>query len=319
VNVLNQNLNSVSSLSQKLCLLTNPSTVPTASGFVNYGTANLDTATGVSVDGIVIFSPDSLNNVDPFYPPPGSTAESVDTCLAHPQGTGIYHYHIAHGCMVNPPNTSLSACMNNSCSANISAFSINSFSNYQTRTVIGVAKDGHVIFGPYLSAGNRVTSGFDACNGMFYDNIGNYGYFATSTYPYLVGCFGPANYPSFGPNCTSNGVSSYSMSSFAASFVSNSSNFTTVSTSSLGSSMPPSTTMLSGSPPPSNGSSLPPSTTMPSGSTTLPLNGTSPPPSTTGSGSTTQSSNGMSTTTSMSVRLFLDSAILIIGLIILAA
>jgi hypothetical protein len=225
VNSLNQNLNTVSLLSQTLCTLTNPSTVPSASGFVNYGTMDLTTATGVSVDGVMIFSPDSLNDVDPFYPPPGAQAERVDTCLAHCQATGQYHYHISSGCMVNPPSGPIGPCAPNStCGSNIANYSISGFANYQTMTVIGVAKDGHVIYGPYLSANTQVTSGFDVCNGMFYDAIGNYAYFATSTYPYVVGCFGPGNYPSFGPNCTTNGVSSYSMSSYAKSFLASSTN-----------------------------------------------------------------------------------------------
>ncbi len=231
INSLNTNLNTVSLLSQTLCTLTSAATVPSASGFVNYGT-NIDTATGVSVDGIVMYTPDSLNNVDPFYPPPGAQKEQVDTCLAHCQAAGIYHYHISSGCMVNPPTGPISACaLVTSCISNISAYAISGFSSYQTMTVIGVAKDGHVVYGPYLSAGTRVTSGFDVCNGMFYDSIGNYAYFATSTYPYLVGCFGPANYPSFGPNCTTNGVSSYTMSSYASSFASNSSITSTSATS----------------------------------------------------------------------------------------
>ena len=35
-------------------------------------------------------------SVDPFYPPTGATvwqSESVDTCLAHPQSSLLYHYH----------------------------------------------------------------------------------------------------------------------------------------------------------------------------------------------------------------------------------
>ena len=80
-----------------------------------------------------------------------------------------------------------------------------SATTFKNMTVIGIAKDGHVIYGPYLSSGIQVTSGFDICNGMFYDSIGNYGYFATETYPYITGCFGPGNYPTFTPNCTTNG------------------------------------------------------------------------------------------------------------------
>lgn len=61
----------------------------------------------------------------------------------------------------------------------------------------------------------QVTSGFDICNGMFHDSIGNYGYFVTRTYPYITGCFGPGNYPSFIPTCTTNGPSSYTKSVYA--------------------------------------------------------------------------------------------------------
>ena len=232
INSLNQNLSTQSALSQTVCTLTNQQNVPSASGYMNYGATGLSTAAGVSIDGVMIFNVDSANNIDPFYPPAGSTAEMVDSCLAHCQNVGIYHYHIASGCAVNPPTGNISSCAGTSaCSSNISSYSLSGFASYQTLTVIGVARDGHVIYGPYISSGNRVTTGFDVCNGMFYDSIGNYAYFSTSTYPYLTGCFGPGNYPSFGPNCTTNGVSSYSMSSYAASFLSsNASNSTTVST-----------------------------------------------------------------------------------------
>ena len=232
INSLNQNLTTQSALSQLVCTLTNQANVPTASGYVNYGSTDLSTTAGVSVDGVLIFNVDSANNIDPFYPPAGGTAEMVDSCLAHCQNTGMYHYHMASGCAVNPPTGSITSCARNyACGSSIANYSLTSFASYQTLTVIGIARDGHVIHGPYLSSNTRVTSGFDVCNGMFYDSIGNYAYFATSTYPYLTGCFGPGNYPSFGPNCTTNGVPSYTMSRFAMSFLSrNSTNPTTAYT-----------------------------------------------------------------------------------------
>jgi hypothetical protein len=78
-------------------------------------------------------------------------------------------------------------------------------------TVIGISKDGYVIYAPYLSSGTQVKSGFDICNGMFYDSIGNYAYFATTTttYPYITGCFRLANHPNFKPNSTTNPAASY--------------------------------------------------------------------------------------------------------------
>ncbi|CAF1335310.1 unnamed protein product [Adineta steineri] len=249
INSLNSNLNTVGSLSQTICTLTSMSSVPSASGYVNYGTTGLDTATGVAVDGVMMFTSDSANNYDPFFPPSGGTAETVDSCLAHCQTAGIYHYHIATGCQVNPPTGNITSCAAvSACNSNIATYSISSFSSYQTKTVIGVARDGHVIYGPYLSSGTRVTTGFDVCNGMFYDSIGNYAYFATSTYPYIVGCFGPGNYPSFGPNCTTNGVSTYNMSSYAISFLSsNTTNTTTVSTTMVTNSTTASTTRVTNS------------------------------------------------------------------------
>ncbi len=54
---------------------------------------------------------------------------------------------------------------------------------------------------------------------MFFDSIGNYGYFVTRTYPYITGCFGPGNYPTgVSLNCTTNGPTSYTKSIYATSF-----------------------------------------------------------------------------------------------------
>lgn len=52
---------------------------------------------------------------------------------------------------------------------------------------------------------------------MFFDSIGNYGYFVTRTFPYVTGCFGPGNYPSFLPNCTTNAPSGYTKSKYTTS------------------------------------------------------------------------------------------------------
>lgn len=43
--------------------------------------------------------------------------------------------------------------------------------------------------GPYSSTG-ALHTGLDVCNGKF-DSKLNYAYYATTTYPYLSGCFGP--------------------------------------------------------------------------------------------------------------------------------
>ncbi|UJR07632.1 hypothetical protein I4U23_011920 [Adineta vaga] len=206
-------------LSKLLCNISNHADVPTASNFVMHQRSMaMSVIAGVAIDGISIFNVNSANLVDPFYPNPSSYA-AEGQCLSHPGGGGELHYHIASGCMVNPPSGNLTGCSPEiGCLNNVAAYSVQTFSSLKNLTVIGIAKDGHVIYGPYLSSGIQVTSGFDICNGMFYDAIGNYGYFATNKYPYLTGCFGPGTYPNFQPNCTSNPVTSYTKSSYATGF-----------------------------------------------------------------------------------------------------
>ena len=57
---------------------------------------------------------------------------------------------------------------------------------------MGIAKDGHLILGPYNEDGELWScSEYDACNGTFLSD-GSYAYVSTTTFPYTVGCFGPA-------------------------------------------------------------------------------------------------------------------------------
>lgn len=103
----------------------------------------------------------------------------------------------------------------------------------------GLAKDGHVIYGPFNADGETWScDDIDMCNGFFLAD-GSYGYASTSFFPYLVGCWGPA-YAShdFTPTCTENGctysseddsdsdsssaISSLSLSAVAAALVINS-------------------------------------------------------------------------------------------------
>lgn len=61
---------------------------------------------------------------------------------------------------------------------------------------IGLAKDGHIVWGPYKDEGVVWKScDVDVCNGKLIN--GFYGYVSSLKHPYFVGCFGPANYPTF--------------------------------------------------------------------------------------------------------------------------
>jgi hypothetical protein len=166
VNSPNQAPTTQSALSNIVCNISNQFTVPASSAYSPIGMFAAVLA-GVAVDGVAILNVNSMNQVDPFYPAGNFAAEGADQCLSHPTGQGEYHYHIASGCMVNPPVGDIDGCSPTiGCANNVANYSIQTFSAYKNLTVIGIAKDGHVIYGPYLSSGVQVTSGFDICNGM---------------------------------------------------------------------------------------------------------------------------------------------------------
>ena len=57
---------------------------------------------------------------------------------------------------------------------------------------VGLARDGHVIKGPYNEDGELWDcDDHDICNGAFL-NDGSYAYVTTQKFPYTIGCWGPA-------------------------------------------------------------------------------------------------------------------------------
>ena len=57
---------------------------------------------------------------------------------------------------------------------------------------VGLARDGHVIVGPYNADGETWDCDeHDICNGTFLSD-GSYAYVATKNFPYIVGCWGPS-------------------------------------------------------------------------------------------------------------------------------
>ena len=56
---------------------------------------------------------------------------------------------------------------------------------------MGLAKDGHIIVGPYNGDGELWSCDeHDICNGVFLSD-NSYAYAMTYTFPYVVGCWGP--------------------------------------------------------------------------------------------------------------------------------
>jgi hypothetical protein len=86
-------------------------------------------------------------------------------------------------------------------------------------TFYGLAKDGHVIYGPYNADGDLWScEDVDMCNGFTLTD-GSYGYASTTFFPYIVGYWGPGYaVHDFMPSCTSSGCGNYAISglSFSA-------------------------------------------------------------------------------------------------------
>lgn len=147
-----------------------------------------------SVSGLPIFGPNEGPFPDPFGDPVYN--DIVDFCLGHTAMEGVYHLHaMVTECFKMDPGPN------------------------QPSPIIGYALDGFPIYGPrgcldadcsevvefqsgWVQTGDPTTyawdnheyqpsddpSVLDECNGR-YDANGNYGYHATATFPYVLGCY----------------------------------------------------------------------------------------------------------------------------------
>ncbi len=95
--------------------------------------------------------------MDPFYPGDWSGAgkveiEGADACIAHPSPTGnLYHYHILTPCLIDSTIDGTKKCSDiPECNYDPATYSISSYESHKTKTILGIARDGHVIYGPYV-------------------------------------------------------------------------------------------------------------------------------------------------------------------------
>jgi len=168
-----------------------------------YTTTGLNTtdSLGVAISGGFFFNALSLNEVDPFYPAVYGTVtnitsavEKIDTCLMHPAGPWL-HYHMLSPCIGTPSmGDTLTLCdANAACKKDMVSYVLTGFDSATDRNkVLGIARDGHIIYGPYDSNGKTWDDcDVDVCNGLTVD--GSYAYVTTGFHPYIVGCWGPGN------------------------------------------------------------------------------------------------------------------------------
>ena len=209
-------------------------------GGFNYisGSNDMEHAVGISMDGVLIFpNLEEISSgvfVDQWTPSTNEAnlsllnsyaARQVDACLGSISDAGEYHYMSASECITARIQDNDGAYLAPafvvsvgricpSCEENM-GYQIGKVGGDPLRSdvevdvapgsIIGLAKDGHVIYGPVKSGTNAESNvvlydacEIDACNGIqveLDDGQEYYRYVATTSHPYLVGCFGPTDSP----------------------------------------------------------------------------------------------------------------------------
>lgn len=183
--------------------------------------SQLSTASGIAVSGANIFNALAAGNEDAVE----NEWVTLDQCLSHPTPFGEYHYHMWSPCAMKGngwANTSTAPDMCkdlNACHSDPIGFAVNKGWTDETQygygDVVGVSRDGHLIYGPYNADGDFWgCDEHDVCNGAFVE--GNYAYVSTKQFPYILGCFGPGPQQTFQVTCSDSSCPTDSISSTGA-------------------------------------------------------------------------------------------------------
>ena len=171
------------------------------------------TAVGISLTGGYIYNALQGGNADAVE----NEGFSLDVCLSHPTPTSDFHYHYWSPCLKKDKgfwsNTEAPPLCRDTdfCVDYPGGFTRNFAKAGQDKAytpdnwddVIGIAKDGHMIIGPYKENGEIWGCDRDVCNGAFVE--GSYVYVGSDQFPYNLGCWGPGPDPLYQPSCTNSG------------------------------------------------------------------------------------------------------------------
>lgn len=164
--------------------------------------------TGISLNGVFFFTPTYNFGVDALFPADfgavtGASGASLDQCLGSVSGQNTYGYYMYSPCLYEVAlRTQSQKCKegyelcNKSPTWHAAAYTP---LDKKVRLPVGIAKDGHPIYGPYKENGEFYgPCDVDVCNGVTfkYGTLATeayYGYVSTMFFPYTVGCWGPGN------------------------------------------------------------------------------------------------------------------------------
>lgn len=169
------------------------------------------TMAGLARHNVPLFNGLALGSTDAVQ----GEGDSMDQCLTHcSPSNNVVHAHSLTPCGAPTPSTTATTvkpglCADTGADCFPDDFSFESAywstDDGDYGSFYGIAKDGHVIYGPYNINGELWScDDLDVCNG-FWLTDGAYAYASTSFFPYLVGCFGPGPTDhSYYPSCSTN-------------------------------------------------------------------------------------------------------------------
>lgn len=159
-----------------------------------------DTFVGVGMDGVRFEYPykqidrwdDALNPKDYVY----YHYEKMDLCAGSVNDDNVYSYHSLSPCLKAYANgVAPGLCKEDTVCDTLGGPWLTAQSIWTNTAnhggIAGIARDGHLIYGPYNDDGELwECEDHDICNGVNFDND-QYAYVGTSTFPYILGCYGP--------------------------------------------------------------------------------------------------------------------------------
>eukprot|EP00347_Sterkiella_histriomuscorum_P013676 403363796 len=162
---------------------------------------NSDSVVGIARNGVFFFSGTSHLGYDVFYPTAyglekDPKALDFDICLGNSITYNTYRYHSYSACVYQVDIRKIAQQCNGKTKCNEDKLQWaldNTPKILRDITPIGIAKDGHVIYGPYNSNQQLwQPCDVDVCNGRIF-TTDYYGYVATMFHPYIISCWGPGN------------------------------------------------------------------------------------------------------------------------------
>eukprot|EP00347_Sterkiella_histriomuscorum_P009381 403341427 len=170
---------------------------------------------GITLNGIPLFQGTSELQYDAFFPKSYGLYRfpktiDVDLCLGSSQYSSFYHYYSYSPCIIGAAfktNAKSALCQNvTTCKNDLTTYMQSGLTpEYKSvQQVIGVAKDGHKILGPFKKGGVLwQPCDVDICNGVTQN--GEYFYVLTLFHPYTINCWGPSvTANSYRAQCSSN-------------------------------------------------------------------------------------------------------------------